>query len=426
MTPILDDSNGKIDNGVLATILEDFNSSLEDVGVVQAITYNLNTNKFKIVFQDVNDSIYFIEILNNNSSVYPAIIKNNITTEEKAAELAKSEYVTQDNYAQYMESITEIGEHQINGANKLEIGMRVETGVTQINGVNLGDYTEYGGDNWKVFYADNNNVYLIFGDFYPSKALQNIDGTNLTIDNYWDNEYMLYVPWSSESTGLAKRQILLNYLTVSGNFSAIKNSLTESGKTFAGKNLIVTGSPSIEMWIDSWNKWHEENAGESETLGYKEVSVGDTFINASGGTDTAYVEGIVLTTDKNSNPVKYNCELAYESKIIDADGFSAGDTTLDKFEDYTDNLYFPRVNRKSGEAFLMYEDLYGYWLASKGSSTSKYYYSYDESNVLVIDHYGVIRGMDANSGDYDRKFCVRPIIQISISDFESATGIDVD
>ena len=283
-------------------------------------------------------------------------------------------------------------------------GTQVATGVTSVNGQTI-------SDNWKIFYADSNNVYLIYGDYYPANVQTEItSGTNSTIfipahtynsttKAYKDSNYTYSV------NSLTDKNTLLRYLknntgydytsyTTNKNYDSVgvgstsatqydswKNLLTAfgNGNDLAKKATSVQGSPTFEMWVDSWNEKYNKKDGKVAKL--------RTFVKGSN-TD-GYLIG-----DSDTTPTTY---------ISNKVGDSAKKTG------YYDTLYYPYTGSQTTAN--------GYWLASPGGSSAGTLCHVSSSGYVFCD---------SSFGYHER--AARPVISIPKSDFNSnnTEGITID
>ena len=206
---------------------------------------------------------------------------------------------------------------QITAAN---YGDAVNYSVTVKNGVQVAEGTEGATtlDNWKVFYNDGSNVYVIYGDYMPNAAV-NIEKTGMMVN------------------GTYRAGWVYNNLTVPRNEAAVATlTNTENWEQLVTQELIqegvtATGGVTLNTWVNSWNE-----------KGYTKLY--------TSRDDTGYFIG---TTE---NPTK--------ETSITYDGNTGAATCLegDKIDEIggSDKLYFPRAE------ILMDPNTpcLGYWLAT--------------------------------------------------------------
>ena len=260
-----------------------------------------------------------------------------------------------------------------------------ETLLSQITSANYGDYVSgYNIDlgiatagnafsngkipvtDWRIFYKDSTNVYLIASDYLPtSKYPENVFGAN-------NGQYNGY--WSASGSNLTTSGTvttnnnflftkLSNVTNTNLNYQAVA-TLVDSSKwsTLASTSWVdntataVIGTPTVEMWMASWNQKY------SDTLAFD--------ANATG-----YQVG--LTADSLSNYIT-------SSKMQGKAGFN-------------DTLYYPHGNT-SGNAW---NSCYGYWLASPSAFNAGY--------VMLVYCKGDVF---FNSFNYNY-YGVRPVVSLS-------------
>ncbi|MBR0491987.1 MAG: hypothetical protein IJJ82_08135 [Clostridia bacterium] len=169
-------------------------------------------------------------------------------------------------------------------------------------------------DNWKVFYKEIKNgteyVYFIYGDYFPYNAVSSI--SELSKGN---SDYMI------KSTNRAN---LLNALTTKSNWKDLLkgaingNSIDYSNVT--NDNIYAIGSPTIELWVNSWNKSYPSDK---------------IFIR--------YEENV-----KNNN---------YDGWYVSLNNpANAGAAYLSQKIGYSNKLYYPYTNKL--------DSCEGYWLSS--------------------------------------------------------------
>lgn len=139
---------------------------------------------------------------------------------------------------------------EIVGSNECEITVNPDykigsniTYVTSHNDVELRD--------WKIFYKTENYVYLILSDFLPSNAIGNISGII-------QKEASNYAVKSSNN-----RAELINAMTTKANWTSLLKG-TINGKSIdyrssEGENIYAMGSPTLELFVQSWNEKYPNN-----------------------------------------------------------------------------------------------------------------------------------------------------------------------
>ena len=141
-------------------------------------------------------------------------------------------------------------------------GTQVTTGVTSVNGVPI-------DDNWKIFFADKDFVYLIYGDYYPGE--KEVDGvsknaqtapTGLTLGNSLytvegdsENKYWTLVCYLRNNSNVNLQYENTQASTPLGSYESwinLANSFN-NGNGLAKKVSAIQGSPDVKLWIASWN-----------------------------------------------------------------------------------------------------------------------------------------------------------------------------
>ncbi|MBE5806169.1 MAG: hypothetical protein E7313_05615 [Clostridiales bacterium] len=95
-------------------------------------------------------------------------------------------------------------------------------------------------DNWKIFYNDGSNVYIIYGDYLPNSAIKTDSITkDGNLRGYWKTENI---------GGVSNKLYAIDTITNTENW---KHLLTDELKA---KGATATGSPTLDMWVASWNE----------------------------------------------------------------------------------------------------------------------------------------------------------------------------
>ena len=139
-----------------------------------------------------------------------------------------------------------------------EIGYKVKYS-TSLNGITL--------DNWKVFYKEGDYVYLIIGGYLPTTAINNEDLRTA-------GTYGVYVG--------SNRATLLDAMTNKSNWAELVTNGTIDGVSInqtVSDDVWAMGSPTIQLWVDSWNTLYPDITlyiGTYEYQGVEEYSIGKT------------------------------------------------------------------------------------------------------------------------------------------------------
>ncbi len=213
---------------------------------------------------------------------------------------------------------------------------------------------------WKVFYAEGNDIYLIASDYVPVSKLESqktslgfADNGNYNI--YWNTSSDFKV--TSIDTAIASRFMLNQEATFTKSNSNYKMTacLLDASKweTFrdtrwADENNVI-GGPTLEMYTASWNKKYANNK---------------LYTNANS---TGYYVGTSET------PATYYADMS-------------------STPGYQDELYYPHRAE--------YNSCHGYWLASPSTLYS--------SNEMDVNYNGSV-GTDGYNGNY---YGVRPLVHL--------------
>lgn len=230
-----------------------------------------------------------------------------------------------------------------------------QTLASQITSANYGDYVSgYGIDlgiatkglafsdgkipatDWKIFYKDSSNVYLIASDYLPtSKYPSNVFGKNNgKYNGYWAANGSSFITSGSDlttsGTVTSNNKFLftklsnvnktnINYKIVGTLLDSSKWSSLANTAFVDNPSTSVIGSPTVEMWMASWNQKY------TDTLVFDAYTIG-------------YMVGLT----------KGNLKQCIEnSKMQAKPGFK-------------DSLYYPHSNTSGNP----WNNCYGYWLAS--------------------------------------------------------------
>ena len=245
-----------------------------------------------------------------------------------------------------------------------------QTLASQITAANYGDYVSgYGIDlgiatkglafsdgkipvtDWRIFYKDSSNVYLIASDYLPtSKYPSNVFGRN-------DGKYGGWWPvngsnLTTSGTVTSNNNFLFTKLSnvnnTNINYKAVA-TLLDSSKWSSLANIAfvdntstsVIGSPTVEMWMASWNqKYTDTLAFDTNTRGY---SVGVTKENLA--TSISYTE-------------------------------------MQARQGYKDSLFIPHSNTIGESSGRHWNNCTGYWLASPSALDADY--------VMRVDFFGAV------------------------------------
>lgn len=234
-------------------------------------------------------------------------------------------------------------------------------------GKKVTDYTSTNGQSdWKIFYSDGIHIFLITEDYINTSDTNRINpATGMTKVNYrtyWEfglnfqtvdsttltrfkaNEY----PLQSTINNSKCVSTLLN----SNNWTSYKDSGNKAEKSI--------GSPTLEMWMDSWNARYPKDKV------YRKAS-----------TDTSHT-GYYIGT--NSDPTG---------------SYSIGNSVDNPKEGYNNKLYYPHTS--------VYNACNGYWLASPLATGGNlvlavHYENYLEAHEYNYSGYGIRPVVSLNFG----------------------------
>ena len=247
-----------------------------------------------------------------------------------------------------------------------------ETLFSQITSANYGDkvtYTANGVSDWKVFYKDATNVYIVASDYLShggsSDTSKIVSGTGMTKTGtyraYWNS-----APSSADTTNHVAKfsPVTAETKAWTGNYSTNSNgkcvstlldtTLWSSYASGVGGESAI-GSPTLNMFVASWNEKYPSDK-----------------IYCNNDSATGYYVG---TT---TNPT---------STYIDS-------SVMNQKEGYNNTLYYPYTSATS-------DSCYGYWLASPSAgNTSSVMYVLCNGNVDYSYYYYTYYG-------------VRPVVSLS-------------
>ena len=109
------------------------------------------------------------------------------------------------------------------------------------------DYTANGISDWKVFYSDGKNVYIITSNTVPNNKIdvESMSSRGMIIRRGYYND--IYGNWSNDYHYGAD---FADQLSNTNNWTNFTNGIS-GGKTIY--NCKATGGPTLDMWIASWN-----------------------------------------------------------------------------------------------------------------------------------------------------------------------------
>ncbi len=181
----------------------------------------------------------------------------------------------------------------------------------------VSNYTTQSGDpniNWKIFYADSSNIYLIADDYIHGDYAPNGRGGSAMTSNYGlsfssvyndytgsadilntsitDSRVQKWISYVGDNTESTNNNIkAVAYMLDTNIWSVYKNS------TYADYAI---GGPTLDLFVASYNQKHPDlNIGYShDSTGYKVGTGGASSSYSISGLDTTDSTYVISTTDK--------------------------------------------------------------------------------------------------------------------------------
>ena len=232
---------------------------------------------------------------------------------------------------------------------------------TEYYGKAVTNYTSLNGQsNWKIFYSNGTNIFLIAGDY-----LQNSKIDKTAIGMTTDGTYRAW--WASapsmqevtENTKTLFMATRYNLNSSNDNSKCVSTLLnTANWKNFkdtGNKAVNAIGSPTIEMWMESWNQLYPNDklyCNNTDNYGY--------YIGTTSGPTTS------------------------EIKV----------TTMKEKAGYENKLYFPYNTETS-------DTCKGYWISSPRAGAKNRMYFWSSGNLGV--------GTPTYTNNYA---CLRPVVAL--------------
>ena len=256
-------------------------------------------------------------------------------------------------------------------------------------GKNVEFTSENGQDNWKIFYSDWNekrkeqnvdnptdaHIFLIAGDYINSEEKDRIDTKATGMDMSGYKVYWNTVPelQNVDATVLKIFKATEYKLIDKENSRCVSTLLNVNNwkkyldkENGTGNAEYAMGSPTIEMWFDSWNNLYENVDGKL----YRDASKSDGY-------------SIGTTTDLRYSYYLYRDEMS-------------------KKKGYQNTLYYPHT-----ENYAVYDDTYGYWIASPSAVAGSIFYVCNDG------------GLSTYSGQH-KDYSIRPVVCL-----KSGIGINI-
>ena len=252
-------------------------------------------------------------------------------------------------------------------------------------GLKVTDYTSQNGQNdWRIFYSDwkeksieqntNNptdtHIFLIAGDYINTSETNRI---NTTATGMTTSKYSAYWATNSvpafqtvDSTTLTRfkaKEYNVNDHKDNPNSQCVSTLLNDNNwssyKDSGNKAEKAIGSPTVEMWMDSWNARYPNSSDQI----YRKAST------------------------NTSNP-GYNVGTSQDPTTIYIDY-----SVMSAKEGYNNKLYYPQTSSYNGTI--------GYWLASPSASSN--------NNVLYVSCNGRVSYSLYDGSDLG----VRPVVSLN-------------
>ena len=302
-------------------------------------------------------------------------LENEKLKEEITKKLEEQGYKVEENKVIYYEDKTINIEDYLTKEEAKEDTLKTENITAQdvqkhpdwYYGKKVTNYESQNGQNdWRIFYSDGTQIFLITGDYINTTETNRI---NTTATGMTTSKYSAYWATNSvpafqtvDSTTLTRFKAT-EYTLQSGinNSKCVSTLLNDNNwssyKDSGNKAEKAIGSPTVEMWMDSWNARYPKSSDKI----YRKAS-----------TSTSYPGYYVGTS---SDPTG-----SYSINNSRKDG-------------YSNKLYYPQTSSYNGTN--------GYWLASPSALGSNF--------VLCVDYYGYVNRYNYNSSDLG----VRPVVSLN-------------
>ena len=234
-------------------------------------------------------------------------------------------------------------------------------------GLKVTNYTSQNGQNdWRIFYSDGTHIFLITGDYINTTETNRINSeTGMTTSNYsayWNSIPAFQTVNDTTLTRFKAKEYNVNDHKDNRNSQCVSTLLNDNNwssyKDSGNKAEKAIGSPTVEMWMDSWNTRYPNSSDQI----YRKAS-----------TSTSYPGYYVGTSqDLTSTYIDYQ--------------------VMNKKDGYSNKLYYPHTSGYNGTN--------GYWLASPSA---------DSGCVLYVRCNGRV------SNDSCRNNClgVRPVVSLN-------------
>ena len=238
-------------------------------------------------------------------------------------------------------------------------------------GLKVTNYTSQNGQNdWKIFYSDGEHIFLITGDYIDTTKANRINSATGMVTS----KYSVY--WNSNSVPsfqAVDKEVLTRFkameyeLQSKNNNSRCVSTLLNSNnwsnyKDSGNKAEYAIGSPTVEMWMASWNNLYENIDGKlycnnTNSFGY--------YVGTSSIPSTCKIDENVMSQKKG----------------------------------YKKAMYYPHI--------AGYNGTYGYWLSSSTASSS--------FGVIYVHGIGKVYQVNSLYSAYNNPctYGVRPVVSLN-------------
>ena len=211
---------------------------------------------------------------------------------------------------------------------------------------------------WKIFYNDGTYVYLILDGYLPHNLISESTVTNLDLKKSFKHS----INWDRNLQIANTIDFTSSFFTMRNETASFTNSFNSSNvnykaaagllKTNEWKNFVNTtyaidaiGSPTLEMWVSSWNALYPGNK-----------------LYCSMGGQNGYGLGTSVTSGGSS-------------------------INLKNYSGYNNTLFYPYQTGLEYEESIGFTTN-GYWIASPAASNAGYMYGADFAGVLGANDCG--------------------------------------
>lgn len=219
------------------------------------------------------------------------------------------------------------------------------------------NYTANGISDWKIFYKNQqtNETFIITSDYLPTGKIPSGAGmTKTQAYAYWNsNSLPEYSSIIDDATQNIRQRFMMNWnkSTTSNNMKVVSKLLdTNIWSDFVREDLqtkggAAIGSPTLEMWVASWNDWYPTDPIACNTSSNRGYYVG---VGTNSGTSTS--------------------------------------ADLSSKKGYKNTLYFPHTTR-------IWENCDGYWIAAPGanSGNDRYVLNIGCGGKIITNSHGTTR-----------------------------------